>query len=106
MTYCFISKKIHNHMQQKNFLILALIISVFGILILFIVTPDISPQSITIKGRINNITNTEKLSEIHFTPYDFKIISFKNFNHTGPAKLIGKLASYNGKLEFIVEDIR
>jgi hypothetical protein len=94
-------------MHQKTLLKTALIVAFSGLIILFFLTPDISPQSIVIEGEIIEIQNEEKITFITFLPYDFTVISFQPVeNITGRATLIGKLASYDGKVEFITEEIR
>ena len=73
---------------------------------MFTITPDISPQSTIIEGEIINVNNMDAVSFIEFIPYDLTVLSFTPTNKTGSARLIGKLASYDGKLEFIVDEVR
>lgn len=94
-------------MHQKTLLKIALIVAFAGLLVIFFITPDISPQSIVIDGEIVKVQSAEEISFITFIPYDFTVVSFSELNNiTGRAKLIGKLSSFEGKVEFVVEEIR
>lgn len=81
-------------------------ISLAGLIIIFLITPDISPQYIVLEGEITGVDDLGSVSFIDFFPYDFTVLSFDSVNKTGRAKLVGKLASYDGKVEFIVDEVR
>lgn len=94
-------------MRQKTLLFVALIVALVGVIILFFITPDISPQSLVVKGEITKIDEGDKVTFIEFVPEDFTVLSFNKVNtELGSAKLVGKLSSYEGKVEFIVEEVR
>ncbi len=85
----------------------ALITSIIGLIILFAIKPEVSPQSLVIQGKITNIDHRGKVNFITFIPDDFLVVSFKDLNlEPGQHTLIGKLQSYKGKVEFIVEDVK
>lgn len=114
-------------MKEKNLLKVALTSSLVGILILFIFSQNISVEEKTIskitigdidkkvkiKGFVENVINTEKVSIIKVVqPQNIDIILFKEGNETIDIKkddfieVIGKVEEYEGKLEVIGQRIR
>jgi len=94
-------------MQKNTLLIISLVLSVLGICILFFLKPDISPQVLVINGSIQKINEWDKVSFITFVPDDFLVVSFEKLELTpGKYSLHGRLQQYDGRIEFVVDEIR
>ena len=114
-------------MKEKNLLKIALICSVVGILILFIVSQNISVEEKTIsritfedmdkkvkiKGFVENVIDTEKVVIINVVqPQNMDVVLFKEENETIDVKkddlieVIGKVEEYKGELEVIGQRVR
>jgi len=114
-------------MKEKNLLRIALICSLIGILVLFIVSNNISVQEKTIsritiedvdkkvkvKGFVEKVVDTEKVMIIKVVqPQDMDVILFKEENETIDIKeedfieVIGKVEEYKGELEVIGQRVR
>jgi len=90
-------------MKQKTLLIIALLLSVAGIIFLFFLKPDVSPQYLQLSGNITKINQKEKVAFITFIPDDFLVVSFENVDlEPGYHTLTGRLQKYKGRVEFIV----
>ena len=85
-------------------LVLAISISVIGILLLYLVTPDVSPQFLSIEGEIKSVREHSGVVFINFVPENFTVVSFKDLElEKGPVVLHGRLQEYKGRVEFVVE---
>lgn len=114
-------------MKEKNLLKIALISSLVGVLILFIVSQNISVEEKTIskitmgdidnqvkiKGFIEKVINTEKVMIINVVqPQNIDVILFKGENESIDVKkddfieVIGKVEEYQGRLEVIGQRVR
>ena len=114
-------------MKEKNLLKIALICSVVGILILFIVSQNISVEEKTIsritiedmdkkvkiKGFVEDVINTEKVVIINVVqPQNMDVVLFKEENETIDVKkddlieVVGKVEEYKGELEVIGQRVR
>ena len=114
-------------MKEKNLLKIALISSLIGILILFIVSQNISVEEKTIsritiedvdkkvkiKGFVEKVIDTEKVVIIDVVqPQNMNVVLFKEGNETIDVKkddfieVIGKVEEYKGKLEVIGQRVR
>ena len=97
-------------MTEKQLTILAIIITITGLLMLYYTLPQQKDeQTITITGRIISIEQKEKMSILKVdlkTP--LKVISFKKTNSqkNSTAKITGKLKEYRGKIELIADSIQ
>jgi len=92
-------------MQRTTLIIVSLFLTIIGIISLFFLRPDISPQYLQLSGEITSINAKEKVTYITFIPDDFLVVSFEDVNlEPGKHKLIGRLQQYKGRIEFIVED--
>lgn len=114
-------------MKEKNLLKIALICSLIGVLILFIVSQNISvgkktiskitiediDKKVKIEGYVENIVDTEKIVIINVVqPQNIDVILFKENNETIDIKkddfieVIGKVEEYEGKLEVLGQRVR
>ena len=114
-------------MKEKSLLKFALISSLVGILILFIVSQNISVEEKTIskitiedidkkvkiKGFVEKIINTEKVAIVKIVqPQNIDVVLFKEGNETTDIKkddfteVIGKVEEYKGELEVIGQRVR
>lgn len=114
-------------MKEKSLLKVALICSLVGILILFIVSQNISVEEKTIgritiedmdkkvkiKGFVEKVVDTEKVGIINVVqPQDIDVVLFKEGNETIDIKkddfieVIGKVEEYKGELEVIGQRVR
>jgi len=114
-------------MKEKNLLKIALICSLLGLLILYLVsnnieikekniekiTLDNKDEFVNIKGTISNIVNTEKVTIIKILqPQEITVVLFKNENKTttiqqgNEIEVIGKVDEYEGKIEIIADRVR
>ena len=114
-------------MKEKNLLKIALICSLLGLLILYLVsnnieikekniekiTLDNKDEFVNIKGTISNIVNTEKVNIIKILqPQEITVVLFKNENKTttiqqgNEIEVIGKVDEYEDKIEIIADRVR
>jgi hypothetical protein len=94
-------------MKRKTLLIISLSLSIIGIVTLFFLKPDISPQSLQLSGTIKHVFQKEKAAFINFVPENFTVVSFENLDISeGHHTLVGRLQQYKGKVEFVVEEIK
>lgn len=93
-------------MRREILLAICICLTVAGIVILWFIKPDVSPQYLSISGKITNIDERQNVAFVTFVPDDFLVVSFDKIPQTGKATLIGRLQNYNGKVEFVVHDVR
>jgi len=96
-------------MQQKTLLRVAVCVSIAGAIVLFLLSPDISAQDTVLRAEVVDVRSTGKVWFVDVVPSELTVISFDPINASevsGRHDLIGRLASYEGKIEFIVEDLR
>ncbi|MBI2651575.1 hypothetical protein HYX01_03830 [Candidatus Woesearchaeota archaeon] len=114
-------------MQEKNLLKIALISSLLGLLILYLISnimqikeygaeniiPDNEDDFIKIKGVVSNVVDKEKVAVIKILqPKELTVLLFKKDNKTMPVKqgneieVIGKVNQYENKNEVIADKVR
>ena len=114
-------------MQEKTLLKIALIASLAGLLILYLISSNIeikesNIEKITIEnkdefvklnGIVSNLVNSEKVMILEITqPQEITVVLFKNKNNTfninkgNEVEIFGKVDEYNGKMEIIAERVR
>jgi len=114
-------------MKEKTLLKIALIVSLTGLLILYIISDNItisqtSIEKITldnkddmvkVKGVVSKVIDTEKVTIMEITqPTEITVVLFKDENTTTKIKennqieIIGKVDEYEGKLEIIAHRAR
>ncbi len=93
------------HVQKTTLLIVSLSVSLLGLLGLFLLKPDISPQYIQVFGVVKSTSSKGKVTFIEFVPDDFQVVSFERMSiPEGSHRLVGRLQQYEGRVEFVVED--
>lgn len=91
-------------MKRNILLTISLFLSIVGIIALFFLKPDVSPQSLQLTGVVNYYNTKEKVTFINFVPDDLMVVSFDDFNlEPGKHTLTGRLQQYEGKVEFVVD---
>lgn len=91
-------------MKRNALLIISSIISIIGLIALFFLKPDVSPQSLQLSGTIKHVNQKEKVALISFVPDNLMVVSFNELNLApGYYLLTGHLQQYEGKIEFIVD---
>jgi RecJ-like exonuclease len=114
-------------MEEKTLLKIALVTSLVGLLILFLISDSLEiketniekitfenkDEYVKVRGTVNNIIDTEKVTIITIVqPHEIKIIIFKDENNTMPIdsgneiEAIGKVEEYDGALEIIADLVR
>jgi len=114
-------------MQEKTLLKLALIVSLTGILILYLISDNItikqtSIEKITldnkddfvkVRGIVSKVVDTEKVTIMEIIqPTEITVVLFKEENRKMPIKegneveIFGKVDEYEGKLEIIAQRAR
>ncbi len=91
-------------MKRKTLLTTSLIISVIGLIALFLLKPDISPQSLQLSGTVKYVNQKENVAFISFVPDNMTVVAFEQVNlKPGHHVLTGRLQQYKGRVEFIVD---
>ena len=91
-------------MKRKNLLIISLTLSIIGLIALFFLKPDVSPQSLQLSGTIKYVNQKEKVAFISFVPDNLTVVSFDQLDiEPGYYTLTGHLQQYKGKIEFVVD---
>ena len=114
-------------MKEKTLLKVALIVSLLGLLILYLIsdnleikekniekiTIDNKDEFVKIKGTVSNIVDTEKVTIMEILqPQEITVVFFKNEDKTiniqqgNEVEVIGKVDEYEGNLEIIADRIR
>ena len=114
-------------MKEQTLLKIALITSLLGLLILYLISGNIelkekNIEKITIEnkdefvklsGIVSNLVNSEKVMILEITqPQEITVVLFKNKNNTfninkgNEVEIFGKVDEYNGKMEIIAERVR
>lgn len=92
-------------MKRKTLLIISLSISIIGLIALFFLKPEVSPQSLQLSGTVKYVNQKEKVAFISFVPDNMTVVSFEKVDlQPGKHVLTGRLQQYKGRVEFIVED--
>jgi len=114
-------------MQEKNLLKIALIISLTGLLILYLISDNIEikekniekitidnkDEFVKIKGTVSKVIDTERVTILELIqPQQITVVLFKNENRTmniqknNEVEIFGKVDEYEGKLEIIADRLR
>ena len=107
MGQTFIAFKKRRIMRVKSLLVIAVAVSVVGLFVLAMIRPEVSPQLLQIEGVVERIDARGGVSFVRFQPSNFTVVSF-NAEHIeeGNQVLIGRLQSYEGRVQFVVESTR
>jgi hypothetical protein len=99
-------------MNERMLLIIALSCIVIGLPILYVASKFVEsddPRVLTeLVGVVERVTAKEKVTIISVKPISsVPVIAFDNFNVKKGEKIIvkGELKSYNGKLEFVADEL-
>ena len=91
-------------MKRKTLLIISLLLSLAGLIAIFLFKPEVSPQVLQLNGTVKYVNQKEKVAFISFVPDSFVVVSFDKINLTpGQHTLTGHLQQYKGRVEFVVE---
>tara|TARA_Y100000310_G_scaffold112450_1_gene110930 strand:- start:5402 stop:5755 length:354 start_codon:yes stop_codon:yes gene_type:complete len=114
-------------MKEQTLLKIALITSLLGLLIIFLINDNIEikekniekitidniDEFVKLKGRVNKVIDTEKVTIMEITqPQQITVVLFKDKNETMPieegneVEVMGKVDEYEGKLEIIADRLR
>ncbi len=91
-------------MKRKTILLTSLFLSVVGIVALFFLKPEVSPQQLQLEGVVKNVWQKENAAFIRFVPDNMTVVSFNQIDlEPGHHVLTGRLQQYKGRVEFVVE---
>jgi hypothetical protein len=91
-------------MKRKTLLVLSLFLSLVGITALFLLKPEVSPQSLQLSGNVKYVSQKEKVAFISFVPDNLTVVYFgKAELQPGEHVLVGRLQQYKGRVEFVVD---
>ena len=114
-------------MREKTLLKIALIISLLGLLGLYIISGNIEikekniekitlenkDEFVKLRGIVNKVIDTEKVTIMEITqPQQITVVLFKDENKTmsiqqgNQVEIFGKVDEYEGKLEIIADRLR
>ena len=114
-------------MKEQTLLKTALIVSLFGLLILYLISDNIEikekniekitlenkDEFVKLRGIVNKVIDTERVTIMEITqPQEITVVLFKNENKTmsiqkgNEVEIIGKVDEYEGKLEIIADRLR
>jgi hypothetical protein len=94
-------------MKRKTLLAISFTISIIGLAVLYFLKPDISPQSLQLSGTVKRVFQKENVAFISFVPDNMTVVSFEgDVSESGYHTLVGRLQQYDGKVEFVVEEIK
>ncbi|MCH8003092.1 MAG: hypothetical protein IH934_00535 [Nanoarchaeota archaeon] len=114
-------------MQEKTLLKIALILSLLGLLILYLISDNIEikekniekitldnkDEFVKLRGIVNKVIDTERVTIMEIMqPQEITVVLFKNENKTmsiqkgNEVEIFGKVDEYEGKLEIIADRLR
>ena len=114
-------------MKEKTLLKIALIVSLAGLLILYLISDNITikekniekitidnkDEFVKVKGLVSKVIDTEKVTIMEIMqPQEITVVLFKGENKTtliqkgNEVEIIGKVDEYEGKLEIIAHRAR
>ena len=114
-------------MKENTLLKIALITSLLGLLILYLISDNIEikekniekitienkDEFVKLRGIVNKVIDTEKVTIMEITqPQQITVVLFKNENKTmqiqqgNEIEIFGKVDEYEGKLEIIADRLR
>ena len=114
-------------MKEQTLLKTALITSLLGLLILYLISSNIEikekniekitldnkDEFVKLRGIVNKVIDTEKVTIMEITqPQQITVVLFKNENKTmsiqegNQVEIFGKVDEYEGKLEIIADRLR
>lgn len=93
-------------MKRNVLLMISFIVSLVGLLFIFLLKPDVSPQLLQLSGDVKFVNVHDNVTFISFVPENLTVVSFGDFDiPVGASILNGRLALYKGRVEFIVESV-
>ena len=114
-------------MKEKTLLKIALIVSLVGLLVLYIISDNITikqasiekitlgnkDEMVKVRGIVSRVTDTDKVTIMEIMqPTEITVVLFKGNNQSMPIKegneveIIGKVDEYNNKLEIVAQRAR
>ena len=63
-------------MKRSTLLIISLLLSVIGIFIIYLVKPEVSPQSLELTGTVKHVYQHENVAFIAFVPDNLTVVYF------------------------------
>ena len=114
-------------MKEKTLLKIALVCSLLGLLILYLISSNIEikekniekitldnkDEFVKLRGVVSNVVDTEKVVIMEITqPQQITVVMFKDENKAMPVyegneiEVIGKVDEYEGKMEIIADRLR
>ena len=114
-------------MREKTLLKTALIVSLVGLLVLYIISDNITikqasiekitlgnkDEMVKVRGIVSRLADTEKVTIMEITqPAEVTVVLFKGSNESTPIRegneveIIGKVDEYEGKLEIVAQRAR
>ena len=102
-SYFLISKGINHSMRRNKLLVFSIVFALIGLVVLFFLKPDVSPQYLELSGEVSQISQDGAVSFIDFIPKDFLVVSFNEAELEGNVTLVGRLQEYKGRVEFVVD---
>ena len=113
-------------MKEKSLLKIALICSLLGLLILYLISDSIEikekniekitlenkDEFVKLRGIVSNVVDTEKVVIMEITqPQEITVVLFKdketvNIQEGNEVEVIGKVDEYEGSLEIIADKLR
>ncbi|MBI4146310.1 hypothetical protein HY489_03155 [Candidatus Woesearchaeota archaeon] len=94
-------------MRRETVLWSSLAMSCVGLVLLFLTSPEVSPQQLEWQGEVLSVREHGGVSFVSFVPGNVTVVSFEELDWSeGYHVLIGRLQQYKGKVEFVVEDVR
>ena len=83
---------------------ISLLLSVIGVIALFFLKPEVSPQSLQLTGTVKYVNQKENVTFISFVPDNLTVVSFDKVDlEPGRHTLTGRLQQYKGRVEFVVD---
>ena len=94
-------------MKRKTLLAISFTVSVIGLTVIFLLKPDISPQSLQLSGEVKHVYQKENAAFISFVPDNMTVVYFEQLPiESGRQTLVGRLQQYKGKVEFVVDSVK
>ena len=91
-------------MNRKTLLLISLSLSIVGLIALFFLKPEVSPQLLQIEGYVKHVWQKDNVAFISFVPDNMTIVSFEKLDlEQGHHVLNGRLQQYKGRIEFVVD---
>ena len=91
-------------MTLRGLLMLAVVLTIVGLVGIFLIRPEFSPTVLQLSGVVKGVHESGGMSFVDVVPVNFTVVAFHPLpvglgNHT----FFGRLQEYKGKVEFVVE---